>query len=164
MDLRLLDRVLPKYVQTTIDATRSRTLLLQVLRNDPYPSTLSLPPHNLNIPFIFHRSSSPSLPGRAKRGLENSTTLNVCSMDDKIDSVCTLMKERRLYILCVNETKRNDSGGAIKCGSIETYWSGVDQSQRECRVNIRWHTARQRRKDYLVISVQEAFDKQLIHL
>ncbi|GBP22502.1 hypothetical protein EVAR_78680_1 [Eumeta japonica] len=61
-------------------------------------------------------------------------TLNVCGgMDDKIDDICELMKDRRLDILCVNETKRKGSGGVIKRGSFVTYWSGVDQSQRGCR-------------------------------
>ncbi|GBP64161.1 hypothetical protein EVAR_35482_1 [Eumeta japonica] len=59
-------------------------------------------------------------------------TTNVCGgMDDKIDDVCELMKDRRLYILCVNEAKRSSSG-AIKHRSFDTYWFGVDQSQRGC--------------------------------
>ncbi|GBP18165.1 hypothetical protein EVAR_12948_1 [Eumeta japonica] len=48
---------------------------------------------------------------------------NVCGgMDDKIDDVCELMKERRLNILCVNGTKRKGNGGAIK-----------HRSRRRCR-------------------------------
>ncbi|GBP22684.1 hypothetical protein EVAR_13965_1 [Eumeta japonica] len=38
----------------------------------------------------------------------------------------------RLDILCVNETKRKGSGGAIERGCFDT-WSGADQSQRGCR-------------------------------
>ncbi|GBP44391.1 hypothetical protein EVAR_81305_1 [Eumeta japonica] len=62
-----------------------------------------------------------------RRGETRSTevhfgTLNVCGgMDDKIYDVCELMKDRRLDILCVNETKRKGSGGAIKRGPFETY-------------------------------------------
>ncbi|GBP65817.1 hypothetical protein EVAR_52946_1 [Eumeta japonica] len=49
-------------------------------------------------------------------------SLNVCGgMDDKIDDVCELMKDRRLGILRVNETKRKGSGGAIKRGSFDRY-------------------------------------------
>ncbi|GBP76803.1 hypothetical protein EVAR_42653_1 [Eumeta japonica] len=50
----------------------------------------------------------------------------------KID-VCELVKDKRLDLLCVNETKRKGSGRAIKSESFDTYWSGVDQSQRACR-------------------------------
>ncbi|GBP35238.1 hypothetical protein EVAR_19458_1 [Eumeta japonica] len=50
-----------------------------------------------------------------------------------MDDVCELMKDRRLDILCVNETKRKSSGGAIKYGSFDTCWSGINQSQRGCR-------------------------------
>ncbi|GBP13880.1 hypothetical protein EVAR_10453_1 [Eumeta japonica] len=53
--------------------------------------------------------------------------LNVGSdMDNKIDDVYELMKDKRLDILCVNETKRKGDYGAIKCGSFDIYWSGVD--------------------------------------
>ncbi|GBP73497.1 hypothetical protein EVAR_57392_1 [Eumeta japonica] len=45
-------------------------------------------------------------------------TLNMCGgMDDKINDVCELIKDRRLDILCMNETKSKSSGGAIKPGS-----------------------------------------------
>ncbi|GBP25044.1 hypothetical protein EVAR_19524_1 [Eumeta japonica] len=54
-------------------------------------------------------------------------------VDDKIDDVCELMKNRRLDSLCVNETKRKGSGGAIKYGSFYAYGPGVDQSPRESR-------------------------------
>ncbi|GBP47971.1 hypothetical protein EVAR_40395_1 [Eumeta japonica] len=61
-------------------------------------------------------------------------TLNVCGdMYDKIDDVCELMKYKQLDILCGNETKRKDSDGAMKRGSIDTYWSGVDKSQQGYR-------------------------------
>ncbi|GBP62258.1 hypothetical protein EVAR_8594_1 [Eumeta japonica] len=50
-------------------------------------------------------------------------------MDDKIDDVCELMKDTRLDILCENGTKRKSNGGAIKRGSFDTYWAGLDQSQ-----------------------------------
>ncbi|GBP70996.1 hypothetical protein EVAR_57763_1 [Eumeta japonica] len=40
------------------------------------------------------------------------------------------MKDRRLDILCANQTKRKGYGGVIKRGSFDTYWSGVHQSQR----------------------------------
>ncbi|GBP70799.1 hypothetical protein EVAR_52926_1 [Eumeta japonica] len=54
-------------------------------------------------------------------------------MNYKIDDVCELMKDWRLDIVGVNESKRRGSGGTIKCGSFDTYWSDVDQSQRGCR-------------------------------
>ncbi|GBP76900.1 hypothetical protein EVAR_52588_1 [Eumeta japonica] len=52
---------------------------------------------------------------------------------DKIDNVCELMKDRRMDILCVNATKRKDSGGAIKRESLDSHWSGIDQSECVCR-------------------------------
>ncbi|GBP92323.1 hypothetical protein EVAR_67024_1 [Eumeta japonica] len=54
-------------------------------------------------------------------------------MDNKINDVYELMKDRQLYILCANETKRKGSGGATKRGSFDTYRSGVDRSQGGCR-------------------------------
>ncbi|GBP18704.1 hypothetical protein EVAR_8529_1 [Eumeta japonica] len=69
--------------------------------------------------------------GETRRGEILFGTLNVCEgMDDKIADFYKLIKDRRLDILCMNETKRKDSGGAIKRGSFDTYWSSVDQSQR----------------------------------
>ncbi|GBP36185.1 hypothetical protein EVAR_4329_1 [Eumeta japonica] len=66
---------------------------------------------------------------------------NTCGgMDDKIEDVCELIKGRRLDILYLNETKRKGSGGAFKRGSFDTYWSGVDQSQRRCRGIGRTHS------------------------
>ncbi|GBP45220.1 hypothetical protein EVAR_25926_1 [Eumeta japonica] len=60
-----------------------------------------------------------------------SGTLNVCGrMDDKIDDVCELMKDRQLDILWMNEFKRKGSGGAIKHRYFEIYWFDVDQGQR----------------------------------
>ncbi|GBP25163.1 hypothetical protein EVAR_19646_1 [Eumeta japonica] len=51
-----------------------------------------------------------TFPGGAKREVRFGT-LNVCGgMDDKIDNVCELKKDRRLDILYVNETiKKCDS-------------------------------------------------------
>ncbi|GBP11773.1 Negative elongation factor D [Eumeta japonica] len=71
-------------------------------------------------------------PGGSKRELKKSasSTLNIYGgMNNKIDDVCKLMRDRRLVILCVNETKKKGSGGVIKRGCFETYWSGVHQSQ-----------------------------------
>ncbi|GBP05606.1 hypothetical protein EVAR_3077_1 [Eumeta japonica] len=62
-------------------------------------------------------------------------TLNVCGgMDDKIDNVCKLMKNRRLYILCVNETKRKGSGGAIKRGFFDTYCLALNRANKDAVV------------------------------
>ncbi|GBP47500.1 hypothetical protein EVAR_30588_1 [Eumeta japonica] len=44
-----------------------------------------------------------------------------------MDDVSELTKNRRLYILCVNKIQTKGSDGAIKRGSFDTYWSGVDQ-------------------------------------
>ncbi|GBP22815.1 hypothetical protein EVAR_17169_1 [Eumeta japonica] len=55
-------------------------------------------------------------------------------MNNKIEDVCQLMKDRRLDILGVYETKRKGGGGAIECGSLDTYWSGVNQHQRNAAV------------------------------
>ncbi|GBP77761.1 hypothetical protein EVAR_98454_1 [Eumeta japonica] len=42
-------------------------------------------------------------------------TFNACGgIDDKIDDVCELMKDMRLNILCVNDTKRKTIGGTVK--------------------------------------------------
>ncbi|GBP77357.1 hypothetical protein EVAR_40010_1 [Eumeta japonica] len=42
-------------------------------------------------------------------------TMNVCGgMDNKIDDICELIKDRRLEIICMNESKRKESGGATK--------------------------------------------------
>ncbi|GBP82330.1 hypothetical protein EVAR_90964_1 [Eumeta japonica] len=54
-------------------------------------------------------------------------------MDDEINDVSELIKQKHLDILCVTETKRKVRGGAIKRGSFDTYWSGVDQNQQGCR-------------------------------
>ncbi|GBP62409.1 hypothetical protein EVAR_3111_1 [Eumeta japonica] len=43
------------------------------------------------------------------------------------------MKDRRLDILYMNETKRKGIDRVIKRGSFDTYWSSIDQSQRGCR-------------------------------
>ncbi|GBP22082.1 hypothetical protein EVAR_94121_1 [Eumeta japonica] len=51
-------------------------------------------------------------------------------MDGIIDDICELIKDRRLDILCVNETKKKGSSEAIKRGYFDTYWFGVDKSQR----------------------------------
>ncbi|GBP61784.1 hypothetical protein EVAR_96029_1 [Eumeta japonica] len=42
-------------------------------------------------------------------------------MDDKIDDVSELMKDRPLDILCVIEAKGKGSGGTIKSGSLGIY-------------------------------------------
>ncbi|GBP44363.1 hypothetical protein EVAR_31258_1 [Eumeta japonica] len=61
-------------------------------------------------------------------------TLNACGgINNKIDDVYELMKDRRMDVLCVNDTKMKDSGGATKHGFLESYWSGVEQCQRRCR-------------------------------
>ncbi|GBP40274.1 hypothetical protein EVAR_83964_1 [Eumeta japonica] len=72
--------------------------------------------------------------GETRTGEVRFGTLNVSGgIDDKIDDVCELMEYRRLDILRVNETKRKASSGAIKRGSFDTYWSGVDQNKGGCR-------------------------------
>ncbi|GBP05970.1 hypothetical protein EVAR_3237_1 [Eumeta japonica] len=63
---------------------------------------------------------------------DSRNPLRYFGMNDKIDDVCELMKNRRLDILCVNKTNRKGNGGAIKRETFDSYWSGVDQSQRGC--------------------------------
>ncbi|GBP45181.1 hypothetical protein EVAR_25886_1 [Eumeta japonica] len=72
------------------------------------------------------------MPNSPEKQNENWRNRFQYSTDDKIDDVCELMKDRRLDIICMNETKRKGSGGAIKRGSFDTYWSSVDQSQSGC--------------------------------
>ncbi|GBP75800.1 hypothetical protein EVAR_65432_1 [Eumeta japonica] len=70
-------------------------------------------------------SVAPSSPEGRKTATANKVrfgTLDVCGgMDDKIDDVYKLMKERRLYILYVNKPKRKGSGAAIEHGPFETF-------------------------------------------
>ncbi|GBP43919.1 hypothetical protein EVAR_41776_1 [Eumeta japonica] len=103
-----------------------------VLGNVPYPETGS---SRLDCGYeVRHSSRLVPQKGESTTGEVRFGTLNVyVGIDDKIDDVCELMKDRRSYILCVNETKRKGSGGAIKRGSFRTYWSSVDQSQRRSR-------------------------------
>ncbi|GBP00228.1 hypothetical protein EVAR_851_1 [Eumeta japonica] len=56
-------------------------------------------------------------------------TLNVCGgMDAKIEGICKLLKDTRLDIMCVNETKRKGSNGAIKHGSLNSVYA-LDMSK-----------------------------------
>ncbi|GBP43631.1 hypothetical protein EVAR_32197_1 [Eumeta japonica] len=82
---------------------------------------------------VRHRLRLVPWRGETKTEKFRFSTLNLCEgMDDKIDDVCEQMKDRRPDILCVNKTKEKGSGGAIKRGSFDIYWSGIDQSCREC--------------------------------
>ncbi|GBP91682.1 hypothetical protein EVAR_100262_1 [Eumeta japonica] len=56
-------------------------------------------------------------------------------MDDKIDDVCELMKDRRLDILCVNETKRKDISKPFEKG--EELWIDVKDIIVKCDINER---------------------------
>ncbi|GBP26689.1 hypothetical protein EVAR_23460_1 [Eumeta japonica] len=56
---------------------------------------------------VHHPSRLLSWTGETRTGKVRFGTLNVCGgMDDKIDDIYELMKDRRLEIICVNETKR----------------------------------------------------------
>lgn len=69
--------------------------------------------------------------GREKRTDESRfATMNVRGrMNGKIDEVCQIMSERKIDILCVNETKRKGRD-TTKHGPYSAYWSGVPSNQR----------------------------------
>ena len=72
--------------------------------------------------------------GGEERFMESRfATLNVRGgMNEKIDEVCQMMSERRIDVLCVNETKRKECD-TTKHGTYTAYWSGVPTTSRGCQ-------------------------------
>ncbi|GBP12170.1 hypothetical protein EVAR_6354_1 [Eumeta japonica] len=72
-----------------------------------------------------------------RTGEARFSTLNVCGdMDDKIDDVCELMKDRRLDILCGNDTKRKEilrGSGDIVASLLYQLFSKCKKSHRVIR-------------------------------
>lgn len=53
-------------------------------------------------------------------------------MEGKLDEVCQMMNEKRVDVLCVNETKRKGCDTTYH-GGYTAYWSGVPATARACQ-------------------------------
>ncbi|GBP15384.1 hypothetical protein EVAR_80558_1 [Eumeta japonica] len=80
---------------------------------------------------VCHRSRLVPRKTETRTGEVCFNTLNVCGgKGDKIDDVCELMKDRRLDILCINETKRKDMSTLLE--NPEEFWADVRDILMKC--------------------------------
>jgi exonuclease III len=73
---------------------------------------------------------TPSCRGGKRAAECRFATLNVRGgMNEKIDEVCDLMTERKIDVLCLNETKRKGKDMSMH-GPLMALWSGVSDDER----------------------------------
>ncbi|XP_063543201.1 uncharacterized protein LOC134751686 [Cydia strobilella] len=82
---------------------------------------------------VRHPSRLVSRGGDKRLAESRFDTLNVGGgMEDKLNEVLQMMDERKIDILCVNETKRKGCDTTLH-GTYTAYWSGVPSSDRACQ-------------------------------
>lgn len=82
---------------------------------------------------VRHPSCVVSRGGEKRLTESRFATLNVGGgMNKKLNEVLKLMDERKIDVLCVNETKRKGCDTTTQ-GSYTAYWSGVPSSDRGCK-------------------------------
>lgn len=71
--------------------------------------------------------------GKKRAAESRLATMNVCGgMENKLDEVCMMMKERNLDVLCLTETKKKGVSTSTH-GTLTALWSGVSDDEHGCQ-------------------------------